>query len=1016
MGLLFLALPIQATLTLHTTEFSTISESNGSIDASQNPFKVLIYPDHTESFYYANFKDAIQSSTIDISNLKASDIKVSDITWYEPTIVSSQKTLSDFQKQPVLVQSNPSLVDNLVAAVSDDTSALLGVVGLAGVTTVENISAVGASIDDTITDYSVELRPIDTVSQGARVYMVRSDWGYGSFNLSGPDWMIDPNVIACGTINAAGAYTLTADLTSVAATCLTISSSHVSVDGWDELGVTGQHSITGDNTSATYGILVSGADDVNLTNFLFIKGYENAIRLSRNNGSIMVNNTLNITRNSGTGLAIPDANFSQFINGTINTTQFNNKGVGINSSGCNNCTFANNTITSQNATGAAIGMRFNGNSANLTIYNNSFNSSGTAASAISILDLTSSYANISNNTINMTGNAIGISVAGLGFVIEGNTFIGSGGGASLSMSGATNASYINNNTCTQTNSNCVSLFNGNNNTFSNNTFTSATGIIFTIATAMNNTFTRNTANSTGANGHGFSLTGVGQNNFILNNTINLTGSGIGVNFGSANAMFNIIANNTINTTTGAGVSFASGGANNTINNNTIFVSGAASSGIALANGAQNNTISDNSITTTTTVVHGVLMNNVASVRFNLIANNTINLSGTLTIGIYFNQGANNTALNNTILTAGSAGIRFSGAVNQNNSAINNKINGTGSGINGIYFQAQTINFTNITGNIVNVTSSNAEALNISAGASNNTFSNNTFTSATGIIIDIDATANNNTFSNNTILAGTGSALFVRDLSNSGGNGNLYNQTVNSVQQGNSYPDIALVACYDSQGDGYGDIGPKCPYNSTVSANVSTKVNDPGPITSRRTAYASNFTAVAAPALDCTQNISVNVTALTQVFGNSAISANITCLRNGTVYTGCGVNYTLTNNTAYLYNFTLTSGITTTGDNWSFAAWFNDSIGNTPNNQTGQNSTLNLTVQSCVAGGGTFTGWVFPNPISTIASWLNYVDGVSIIYRATDNSGANAKLGIFTSGGGKYVINGTTQKSWNWIPE
>jgi hypothetical protein len=68
-------------------------------------------------------------------------------------------------------------------------------------------------------------------------------------------------------------------------------------------------------------------------------------------------------------------------------------------------------------------------------------------------------------------------------------------------------------------------------------------------------------------------------------------------------------------------------------------------------------------------------------------------------------------------------------------------------------------------------------------------------------------------------------------------GNKFNTTNGSscgslCARGNYWSGIELLKIYDTNSDGYGDAGLAYPYNSTNGGNVSTNVNDYGPLTTR----------------------------------------------------------------------------------------------------------------------------------------------------------------------------------------
>jgi hypothetical protein len=108
---------------------------------------------------------------------------------------------------------------------------------------------------------------------------------------------------------------------------------------------------------------------------------------------------------------------------------------------------------------------------------------------------------------------------------------------------------------------------------------------------------------------------------------------------------------------------------------------------------------------------------------------------------------------------------------------------------------------------------------------NTTFSSNYY----GVCIDASSTANlfyYNNFTNNSLYHAFADAA-----------GNFFNTTNGSscganCSRGNYWDGILSLKIYDTNSDGFGDYGPQYPYNSTNGGNVSSNINDWGPITNR----------------------------------------------------------------------------------------------------------------------------------------------------------------------------------------
>ncbi len=132
--------------------------------------------------------------------------------------------------------------------------------------------------------------------------------------------------------------------------------------------------------------------------------------------------------------------------------------------------------------------------------------------------------------------------------------------------------------------------------------------------------------------------------------------------------------------------------------------------------------------------------------------------------------------------------------------------------------------------MANVTGTSAEAVNISA-SNNNTFVNNTLSSASAITVDISAAAQNNTFYYNNFTSGS---RYIRDRE-PGVATTVLNTTVDGVPQGNYWGDIAILDIFSNgTNDGLevGLTGTQYPYNSTNTANLVGNITDYGPLFAR----------------------------------------------------------------------------------------------------------------------------------------------------------------------------------------
>ncbi|MCZ7381595.1 MAG: right-handed parallel beta-helix repeat-containing protein, partial [Candidatus Methanoperedens sp.] len=232
---------------------------------------------------------------------------------------------------------------------------------------------------------------------------------------------VTTDIGSCGTISAAGTYTLNQNINS-ASTCINITSSNVTLDG-------AGYTINGTNAASTNGVYVNATNsiinvtvkNVRSTNWQNGIKYENA-----HNGSI-INNTVS---SNGIGIDLTSSGNNTLRNNTISS---NTDWTALYSSQSNNNTLENNTITSNAGNGMYIGfdsssntinsnvvsnsctqMECNGifldhNASNNTVFNNTVSSN---INGIYLND-NSNYNNISNNTVS-SNTQYGIAIVAMG--------------------------------------------------------------------------------------------------------------------------------------------------------------------------------------------------------------------------------------------------------------------------------------------------------------------------------------------------------------------------------------------------------------------------------------------------------------------------------------------------------------------------------------------------------------------------------------------------------------------------
>jgi len=357
-----------------------------------------------------------------------------------------------------------------------------------------------------------------------------------------------------------------------------------------------------------------------------------------------------------------------------------------------------------------------------------------------------------------------------------------------------------------------------------------------------------TANNLVLDCNGYAIRGLGSGYGIYNNgfrKLNVTNCAItnfvtGIYFAGDGADDGLAYNNTVHSNTGAGVYLEDGDSNNFSYNNVSYNTkyGFSVAGSATLNLFGFNRVAGNSVGSSSYsgfFVNGegadqnVFYNNTAYANgdhgfsvsdadeCNFSYNNAsygysgdgFKLSGTATLSnLTFNIVNDNAAI----------GIRFYGDNADSNTAYANQVHGNGYGI-----VANSADYNNLSyNNIYNSSySSIFGGVVLEGSASGNTVQNNTFNESTGLYLG--AQAGENRIYHNTFLGGATS--FVSCLNET----NQFNTTAGGKAQGNYYADILTLRLYDSDNDGYGDMGSQYPYNSTFTANFTGSGADYGPI-------------------------------------------------------------------------------------------------------------------------------------------------------------------------------------------
>jgi sporulation protein YlmC with PRC-barrel domain len=589
------------------------------------------------------------------------------------------------------------------------------------------------------------------------------------------------NITSCGTtISSSGQYELNQTLNGTA-TCLTIASSHVSIDCKGNLinyGSSGGASTIGIN--AIFGV-------VPITN-LTIKD--------------CILNDVNASGATGYGIMLTRSSNSYIFNNTIRTNgTATNHGIFLTTSSSNNL-IENNTIYALGSTTGNYGIHLISNSRFNIVRGNVVNATGTTTSYALFVSTSSGSSTILNNTFTTTSTAASGNT-------DGNTvyFLGSN-------NNIIRDNYIYGDSRTR---NYVAYFsNIDNTTFSNNQITyyaSGTtnygiyGIYLSNSAIEGNTIW---VNGTTTN-YGVYLSS-STHSTIINNSVTAIGTSvIGINELSS---YDIEINNNIISAAGSGATNygiqESSSYSSAINNNTINVTGTTPLyGIHITL-SENNVISYNDITSYGTTANSPLALTISS-NNNLVANNTLRSRGnsTLNYGIYVTQNIDNIIESNNITTNGTTtnyGVYL--LTNVKNTKIkDNTISTYGTTTNyGVYLSGSNENLiigNNITTNGTTKNSAtNNWGIHLAINSQDNTISNNTVITDGGALnygLYLITNSGNNIYSGNSFYSGGNSIgnygayvseshnnLFNDNLFSTSGNGSEYGVYLHSSSRNNNF--------------------------------------------------------------------------------------------------------------------------------------------------------------------------------------------------------------------------------------
>ncbi|VVB58145.1 Right handed beta helix region [Candidatus Anstonella stagnisolia] len=593
----------------------------------------------------------------------------------------------------------------------------------------------------------------------------------------GPIGARSTSLSACAELNIAGAtYNVTADITGATGTCFNITAQNVTLNGQG-------HSVKGVNGTGgvQYGVYSNQPNSVLLN--LNLSNFAHAIYLDRASSATIQGNNASSTYATGYGIYLSLSNSSLISSNIINATSTALRMESLSNS--NNAT--GNTIVSGSGSAAAllgttssnriIGNTIAARSSGYGIWVNSSNSNTIA----------------NNSATSVTGYGIAV-VSSSSTLLQGNN--ATSGSSGIYLSSASSSTLTGNN-CTSTSTSSadagIYLLGGSSNTVENNTAYGPSGASGVYASGGSlNRFAGNNATAAGLTAsYGIYIAG-GSTNTILRN--NATGSGT-ASYGMylTTSTGNTIANNTANGGSSSIVLDISS-TSNTLTNNTATSTGTGY-GIGLLTGSNSNTLTNN---------RGISTG-----------------AGASNAGIAVLSSANNGFTNNTANSSYGPAIRVESGAN-GNTFTNNSAYAMSNYSMFIYSSTGTNAVRNF------LFSNNSGGLYLGGSSSGGTFTNNTINASTNGIMADGSGSGSNFFYYNYIYRAT---TYVDNSANS----NQFNTSVGGAAQGNYYENIASVAIYDSDGNGYGDSGADYPYGTTTTGSKwKNSGADYGPINATNT--------------------------------------------------------------------------------------------------------------------------------------------------------------------------------------
>jgi len=316
-----------------------------------------------------------------------------------------------------------------------------------------------------------------------------------NFTYTPANFSLDPDISACGTLSTADSiYTLTQNVSS-SGTCFDITAENITLDcnGYEI-----NYSWGG---TLGYGV-VSNSSYIAIQNCQIIEGnpttnYKYAIYLLSANDSIIDNNTIATSGNTGYGIYLSSSSTNTISNNTIATSGSYGYGIYLDSSSTN--TLSNNTITTSGSTGYGIYLYSSSNSN--TFSNNTITTSGSSGRGISLY---------SSSTNTFSDNAITTS--------ESDAY-------GIYLSSSSNSNTFSSNTITTSGGYALGIFlqSSLTNTFSNNTITTSgdSGYgIYLESNTYNNTFSNMVVNTNRSNAYAIYIYNTAQNFTLIDSILN----------------------------------------------------------------------------------------------------------------------------------------------------------------------------------------------------------------------------------------------------------------------------------------------------------------------------------------------------------------------------------------------------------------------------------------------------------------------------------------------------------------